>query len=486
MDLFSRFSSWLDVHRWLREGQYGENPGSQDSLRLTVWWGRRKVDLAIGDSARTDEIPGTPATDEQTPPPGDRADTGPVTPPRAFADHTKAPTGSLDAAQTDGEKAAILRRPYRPTPSTAFWDDLEPTEREAIRALAFLRTFAAGAQIMEEGERADHVMVILGGRVEVRVEENGTERVLAVRGVGQLVGERGALEVSVRSATVVAVDMVWALVVHTKDFATFLTAHPRVMEIVQKQFDQRVLENPAGVAPSAGRPDDSQTGNANSTAAARGEADQGSQGGHSLRHSRQLKGENCTVILTDVVKFGSRTRTDGDRLVIREALFSMTHTALQNLPDTWSWDDRGDGLLTVVPPSVPTALVLRHLHKELPSALDEHNCAHEDPARIQLRVAVNVGPVATDVVGVSGEAIIVTARLVEAPQFKEAMETSQVSLGIIASAFIYETVIRHDLGLSGYSPVQVDVKESSFPAWMNLFGPPEEASREGLGWRPAS
>ena len=110
--------------------------------------------------------------------------------------------------------------------------------------------------------------------------------------------------------------------------------------------------------------------------------------------------------------------------------------------------------------------------------------AHENSARIQLRVAVNVGPVATDVVGVSGEAIIVTARLVEAPQFKEAMERSQVSLGIIASAFIYETVIRHDLGLSGYSPVQVDVKESSFPAWMNLLGPPEEASREGLGWRP--
>jgi hypothetical protein len=284
-------------------------------------------------------------------------------------------------------------------------------------------------------------------------------------------------------STVVAVDMVWALVVHTKDFATFLTAHPRVMQIVRKQLDQRGLENPAGAAPGAGRPD-SKAGSPNSTAAAPGEADDGSRGGHSRRHSRQLKGENCTVILTDVVKFGSRTRTDSDRLVIREALFSMTHTALQNLPDTWSWDDRGDGLLTVVPPSVPTALILRHLHKELPSALDEHNRAHEDSARIQLRVAVNVGPVATDVVGVSGEAIIVTARLVEAPEFKEAIDKSRASLGIIASAFIYESVIRHDLGLSGYSPVQVDVKESSFPAWMKLFGPPEEASREGLDRRP--
>jgi hypothetical protein len=469
MDLFGRFSSWLDVRRWWREGQQGENPGSQDSLRLTVWWGRRKVDFAIGDSARTDETPATPATNEQTPPPGDRADTGPVTLSSASADHTKALTGSLDAAQTDEGKATILRQPYRPTLSTAFWDHLEPTEREAIRALAFLRTFAAGARIMEEGERADHVMVIIGGRVEVRVEENGTERVLAVRGVGQLVGERGALEVSVRSATVVAVDMVWALVVHTKDFATFLTAHPRVMEMVQKQLGQRGLENPAGAAPGAGRPDDSRIGNAKNTAAVSAEADHGSRA-HSRRYSPRLKGENCTVILTDVVKFGSRTRTDSDRLVIREALFSMTHTALQNLPDTWSWDDRGDGLLTVVPPSVPTALVLRHLHKELPSALDEHNGAHQDSARIRLRVAINVGPVATDVVGVSGEAIIVTARLVEAPHFKEAIEKSQASLGIIASTFIYETVIRHDLSLLGYSQVQVDVKESRMLAWMKLFG----------------
>ena len=78
-------------------------------------------------------------------------------------------------------------------------------------------------------------------------------------------------------------------------------------------------------------------------------------------------------MLSDVVGFGAGTRTDEDRRVIREALFSMTHTALQDLPDAWSWDDRGDGLLTVVPPGVPTARVIAHLHKELPAALEEHN-----------------------------------------------------------------------------------------------------------------
>ena len=51
--------------------------------------------------------------------------------------------------------------------------------------------------------------------------------------------------------------------------------------------------------------------------------------------------------------------------------------------------------------------------------------------------------------------------MVEAPLFKEAMEKGQASLGVIASTFIYETVIRHDLGLTRYSQVQVDDKESS-------------------------
>ena len=123
--------------------------------------------------------------------------------------------------------------------AASFWDVLDPTEREALRSVASWRTFAAGARLMEEGERADHVMVILGGRVKVCVDENGSERVLAVRGLGQLVGERGALKVSVRSATVVALDMIWALVVQTKDFAAFISAHPRVLAIVQSQLDRR-------------------------------------------------------------------------------------------------------------------------------------------------------------------------------------------------------------------------------------------------------
>jgi class 3 adenylate cyclase len=188
-------------------------------------------------------------------------------------------------------------------------------------------------------------------------------------------------------------------------------------------------------------------------------------------HLHLLNGENCTVVLSDVAGFGARTRTDEDRRIIRDALFRMTHTLLRGITDMWSWDDRGDGLLAIIPPAVPTARVIRQLHRELPAALEGHNHAHQDPARIQLRVAISVGPVASDSMGVSGQAIIDAARLVEAPLLKTAMAASGASLGLVAPAFVYENVIRHGRDLAGYSQVQADVKESALPAWMKLFGP---------------
>ena len=38
-----------------------------------------------------------------------------------------------------------------------------------------------------------------------------------------------------------------------------------------------------------------------------------------------------------------------------------------------------------------------------------------------------------------------------------------------ASTFIYETVIRHDRNLTGYSKVHFRVKETSATAWMKIF-----------------
>ncbi len=353
----------------------------------------------------------------------------------------------------------------RDTGATVFWEALNPVERDAFRFYADQRTFAAGATLMREGEQADHVIVILSGHTKICVDEDGTEHILAVRGPGQLVGERAALEVSVRSASVIALETVQALVALTRDFAAFVTGHPRVLAIVEQQVDRLTRQ-----------PTEYTSDNASNDPAVQGATADWPGLPVSMertaQHPQLLTGENCTILLSDVVGFGAKSRTDEDRRIIREALFSITHMVLQDLPNAWSWDDRGDGLLTVISPGVPTAKVVAHLHKELPAALEEHNRGYPESAKIQLRAAINVGPVISDRMGVSGEAIIHVARLVEASVFKDAMKDSGASLGIIASPFIYNSVIRHGPHLEGYSKILVEVKEFRTAAWMKLFDRP--------------
>jgi class 3 adenylate cyclase len=356
--------------------------------------------------------------------------------------------------------------PHQPSSAKSnFWETLDPIEREALGTVGSWATFAVGERLMGEGEPADYVIVIIEGRTRICVDENGWERVLAERGPGQLVGERGGLHVSVRSASVIATEPVTGLVVTTADFCAFVDNHPRVLNIVEDQLYGRLTEDPArhqhysgsgafrvvsgGREPTIARPNESLTS--------------------TLARPQPLNGENCTVVFTDVVAFSSSARNDEDRRIIREALFGMTQMMLQGSAGARS-EDRGDGILTVVPPSIPTANVIERLLKELLPALERHNSAHHESARFQLRAAVNVGPVATDTMGVTGEAIIIAARLVEAPLFKKAMDTTGANLGVIASTFVYETVIKHARNLTGYSQVQVRLKGFNRLAWMKLFG----------------
>jgi CRP-like cAMP-binding protein len=467
MDLLSRLSEWLESFRRPQDDPAREDPVDRDGpVKLTLRGRRFKLQLEIPRSERADNAEHVSAAAEEICVPGAEVRTGRSVPPQTSAGMRASHVGLYNLPQ---QEQTTSRESRRQSPAASFWDALDPTEREALRSVASWRTFAAGARLMEEGERADHVMVILGGQVKICVDENGSERVLAVRGLGQLVGERGALKVSMRSATVIALEMIWALVVQTKDFAAFISAHPRILDIVQDQLYQRHTEGPAGRVHDTDGPGSSRAEAARSTAADV-RLDTNYMAGHSRRRSQTLNGENCTVFLTDVVRFGARTRTDNDRLLIREVLFRMTQAAIQGMPDAQS-EDRGDGFLTVVPPDTSTGRVIDQIFKEFPVALELHNSTQRESARFKLRLAVNVGPVVSDM-GVSGEAIILAARLVEAPYFKEAIAGSAASLGVIASPFVYETVIRHRADprdVASYSQVPVEVKESDTTAWMKLF-----------------
>jgi len=338
-----------------------------------------------------------------------------------------------------------------------FWDELGLAERQAFRSLAEERTFARGARLMQERGRADFVMLILDGCAQITVEDGGFGRVVAERGPGQLVGERAALELKVRSATVTVIELVHALVMSTEEFASFLSEYPSVLDLVEAQIYGRLTEESVGRQPAL-RP----------LAPLREPVPQAAR----RPRGQSLVGENCTVLRTDIVGFGALDRSERDRRVVRQASQAMIREALGSLWDSCLSGDRGDGLLIVVPPEAPTAIIVERLHRELPGKLLGHNRVYSEQSHIRLRVAVDVGPIEGDAQDLSGGSLIHASRLIEAPSFKAAMAKSGAVLGIIVSAFVYDTAVRPAdrwLGRDAYRPVAVSVKEFKADAWMRLI-----------------
>jgi CRP-like cAMP-binding protein len=342
----------------------------------------------------------------------------------------------------------------------SFWATLTPIQQQVFTQSAIERIFAAGATLMEEGETADHVVVILTGRTKICIWDSGTEHIIAKRGPGELIGERAALRVSVRSATVVALEQVRALVVTTADFASFLSRYPDVLHLVEDQIYERLTKDSARRyrdqlqhAWEVGRAKVPRFGRSSPV---------------------RLTGENCTVVFSDVVAFGARIRNDEHRRTVRRELTKMTFEAIQALWGCCCWEDRGDGHLIVIAPSVPTVQVLRALFIALPDALRKHNLLYGPGAQIQLKIALDVGPVTGDESGVSGQVIINSARFLDAPPFKKAMAETHAALGFVVSDFVYQSAVSlaecpTDPG--SYSTIDVRVKEMYQTAWMFLVNP---------------
>jgi hypothetical protein len=185
-------------------------------------------------------------------------------------------------------------------------------------------------------------------------------------------------------------------------------------------------------------------------------------------------GQNCSVLLTDVTGFGAPHRTDDDRRVIRKVMYGILKQALESAGISWDdcrHEDRGDGVLIVIPSAVPTRQVVHPFLARLADGLARHYDTADDGTKFQLRAALDVGPVESDDEGVTGETIINAARLIEAPILKQRLRKTPACLGFIASDFVYDRFIKHRAGqidLGKYHKIKGGVKGSRFTAWIYL------------------
>jgi hypothetical protein len=182
----------------------------------------------------------------------------------------------------------------------------------------------------------------------------------------------------------------------------------------------------------------------------------------------------CSIFYTDVAGFSAPCRTEADRQLVRDRLYEILRGALESSGVSWACcyhEDRGDGILLIVPPDIPTRAVADPLLVLLAAELRRHNRRASEAVRIRLRAALHVGPVTRDAEGLNGDAIIHAARMLDAPPLREAIRAAD--LAFMASDHVFDTVLRSDSGLldpSTFEPVSFRLKGSEFTAWMHVPG----------------
>ncbi|MGA5820531.1 Crp/Fnr family transcriptional regulator [Kitasatospora sp. NPDC094028] len=124
-----------------------------------------------------------------------------------------------------------------------FWRLLDAGARERLRASARPVDYPAGAALLQQHERSDHLLVIERGCVKVLVESGGGYRaILAIRGPGDLLGEQAGLDGGSRSATLHALTDVTALHIPLSRFGALKQADPAVAHALQQVLSGRLRE----------------------------------------------------------------------------------------------------------------------------------------------------------------------------------------------------------------------------------------------------
>lgn len=117
-----------------------------------------------------------------------------------------------------------------------------PTVQQALWAQAQLRTYTEGHVLVQQGEKPEHVYLVLSGCVRVWwVAERAPARTINVARAGQLVGEIGLLANRPRTATVIALKDAQALVWTNDTFRSLLAKHSDLSFALMAALCDRVL-----------------------------------------------------------------------------------------------------------------------------------------------------------------------------------------------------------------------------------------------------
>ncbi|HPC37684.1 MAG TPA: cyclic nucleotide-binding domain-containing protein [Exilispira sp.] len=95
--------------------------------------------------------------------------------------------------------------------------------------------------IFQEGERSSDVYYILEGSVYVTKKMHDTFKVLTYLDKGDIFGEMGVLEETIRSATIITREDSTFLKFTKEEFKEILKIHPRWIDKIIQDMSQRII-----------------------------------------------------------------------------------------------------------------------------------------------------------------------------------------------------------------------------------------------------
>ena len=183
-----------------------------------------------------------------------------------------------------------------------------------------------------------------------------------------------------------------------------------------------------------------------------------------------------TILVVDIEGFGDPARTNADQIAVRDMLYRALTNAFAAAGVRWDecdHEDRGDGVLAVIPPTVPKAVLPGMLTRCLAAELVAHNDTNDTAGRrIRLRMAIHAGEIHYDDHGVAGRAVNHAFRLLEATELKTALARSSNVLALIVSDWFFDEVVWQSDpdGRVAYDRVRVLTKETDALAWIRVLG----------------
>jgi hypothetical protein len=182
-------------------------------------------------------------------------------------------------------------------------------------------------------------------------------------------------------------------------------------------------------------------------------------------------GQVCALLAVDIAGFTRPDRDDDVRMFMREELYRILERAFDGSGIPWTAcfrEDRGDGVLVVVPPGIAATGLIDPLPERLGSLIRRHNHVSSATAQMQLRVAAHLGPVDHDGHGFVGTDVDFLIRMLDARPLKHALASTEADLALIVSEYVYRNIVsRHPSLISpaAFRPVRFQVKYTRAQAW---------------------